>query len=120
MTTIMSCYRQGIGVALTVRALRDLIPQKNPQLVFLIETKAKGNKVNNLRRSLSFRHVFFVDSVGGSGGLTVMWSDDFHVEVMEYSENFVHMKIKSNAAGTVWFLTGVYGNPTRVSFEEKV
>lgn len=71
MSTLLRWNCWGIGVALTIRALRDLVSWYRPSFIFLCETKAKKRKVEHLRRLLAFDHGFVVDADGRLGGLAL-------------------------------------------------
>lgn len=97
-------------MASTVRALREMISQYSPSILFLCETKAKGRKVKNLCNLLSFDHVFTVDPVGRSGGLTLFWKDYVNLSILQSCKNFIHSKVAMNDMNVCWYLTVVYGD----------
>lgn len=107
----MSWNCRGIGVAMTVRALRDLVSHYHPSLLFLCETKAKKRKVDHLRRILAFDHGFVVDASGRSGGLALFWKNDVTVSVLSFCKNFIHTKVDINDSSFSGYVTGVYGDP---------
>ncbi|KAK6124569.1 hypothetical protein DH2020_041687 [Rehmannia glutinosa] len=68
---IISWNCRGLGNPRTIQELRDFIRSKNPQLVFLCETKCKSPVIENLKKSLNF-HGCAVDARGRSGGLALL------------------------------------------------
>ncbi|KAF7824555.1 reverse transcriptase [Senna tora] len=92
-----------------IRALRDLVSQTKPQVVFLMETKAKRKKMDNVRRRMGFDFGVYVDAIGRSGGLAVLWKKEINIHVIQQNKNFMHMKAKLNNKEVL--LTGVYGHP---------
>lgn len=50
-----------MGVALTVRNLKDLILSFNPSILFLVEKTMKIQKKENLKNKLKFDHIFVID-----------------------------------------------------------
>jgi exonuclease III len=81
---------RGLGNPRTVRDLCRLVKEKKPNLVFLIETKLRTDKLERIRIRIGFNSVFGVDSVGRSGGLALLWSDEISVEVQNYSRLHVN------------------------------
>ena len=58
---------RGLGNPATVRELRKIVKQEGPSLLFVMETKIKGIKVENLKSLLGFSGCFVIDSDGVSG-----------------------------------------------------
>ncbi|KAF7807955.1 TMV resistance protein N-like [Senna tora] len=75
---VLSRNCQGVGVALTVRALRELCRIYKPPVVFLMETKRSGEKMEEfrLRNRFQFDRTFYVDLEGESGGLALWWKEE--------------------------------------------
>lgn len=111
MNHILSWNYRGIGVAMTVQALRDLVSHFRPSILFLCETKAKKRKVDHHRHILAFDYGFIVDAVSRSGGLALFWKNDVSVSVLSSCKNFIHTKVEMNAINFSGYLTGVYGDP---------
>jgi hypothetical protein len=102
---------RGLGNPRTVRDLCRLVKEKKPKLVFLIETKLRTDKLERIRIRIGFNSVFGVDSVGRSGGLALLWSDEISVEVQNYSRRHVNALVCLSSSGPKWVFTGFYGNP---------
>lgn len=111
----MSCFIswncRGVGVASTIRALRDLVSQYTPRLLFLCETKARQQKMKNLCNLLAFDHVLTVDAIGRSGGLALFWKNTIDVQLISCCKNFIHVLVNINDMGLSCYFTGVYGEP---------
>lgn len=82
---IMSWNWRGLGNLRTVQELCRLIKQKKPAMVFLMETKLRKIKMENVRCKLGYLNMFVVDRVGRSGGLALLWSDDILVTIQNFS-----------------------------------
>ncbi|KAH0996802.1 hypothetical protein GBA52_020666 [Prunus armeniaca] len=67
---------RGLGRALIVQKLRELIHSHAPSMVFLMEAKLNNHRVSMLKRQLGFFKGFCVDLVGLAGGLTLWWSPE--------------------------------------------
>ncbi|KAJ8763443.1 hypothetical protein K2173_002326 [Erythroxylum novogranatense] len=109
--SILSWNYREAGNPSAIRALRELVRSYRPVILFLMETKVHGRRMEVLRSQLSFAHCFSVDSIGIGGGLSIFWSTDIQLHVSSYSSNFIDCEIRSD--GTQWRLTGFYGFPDR-------
>lgn len=66
----MSCLFwncRGLGVPLTVLPLGDILRNKNPDIIFLSETKSLQHNIESLKRKWNL-HGVSVDRVGQVGG----------------------------------------------------
>jgi hypothetical protein len=102
---------RGLGNPRAVRDLCRLVKDKKPNLVFLIETKLRTAKLEKIRIRTGFNSAFGVDSVGRSGGLALLWSEDSRVEIQNYSRRHVNALVSLSSSGPKWIFTGFYGNP---------
>ena len=66
---ILAWNCRGIGRVSKIRALKELIRESNPDLVFLSETKVKSLRINRIKTHLNFFDCFYVESNGRAGGL---------------------------------------------------
>lgn len=77
MSNILSWNCRGLGSAPSVNALRRVVINENPQLVFLQETKLHQHEMEKVRSKLKFRGMLVVDCVGDGrrrkGGLGLLW-----------------------------------------------
>ena len=79
---LLSWNCRGICGDDTRRALKDLIVQNRPQIVFLCETKiSRKEEFQCLQRSLGFPHAEMVLSDGRSGGLGMFWTAEVGEEI---------------------------------------
>ena len=86
---VLSWNCQGVGRPLTVCNLRELCRVHRPDVVFLMETKNKQNKLESIRRSTCFNGHFYVDPVGRSGGLALWWRDNLAMQVLSGCKNMI-------------------------------
>lgn len=68
---ILSWNCRGLGSPRIVRVLGDLVRVHKPDFLFLCETIAFSNKVEEMCIKLGFAQCFSVDRVGRSGGLAI-------------------------------------------------
>ena len=52
-----------------------------PKIIFLCETKMLSKDMKRVRRNIGFNFGFFVDKVGPSGGLGLIWNDDVDLNI---------------------------------------
>lgn len=79
----ISWNSQGIGADLTVRHLKASVRKYNPDMVFLMETKNKNGKMENIRRKLNFNKVVYVEPQGIEGGLD-LWCKKTEIKILQF------------------------------------
>ncbi|KAL4598366.1 hypothetical protein ACB092_11G054800 [Castanea dentata] len=77
---------QGLGTPQTIRDLRDLVQQWDPDFVFLSETKLKKSSMEKRKRNVGFINGLIVPSVGRSGGLALLLMKDITTDIQSYSD----------------------------------
>ena len=90
---------RGLGATSTVQELRDLCKQLKPTIVFLMETRAKEGKVEELRRGLKFDFKYSIDSDGLLGGLCLLWNKNIDIEVVTACRNYIHTFCRDKEEG---------------------
>ena len=114
MTHILSWNCRGLGSIPAGNALRRVVINERPGLVFLQETKLKHYEMDRIRMKIHFKNMIAVDCAGEgrkrSGGLALLWKDEWDVEVLSFSLHHIDTKIRG--VGEVhWRFTGLYGWP---------
>jgi len=66
---IISWNSRGLGNPRTVRDLHQMVKEKQPNLVFLMETLSQKSHLERIKQRLGFDGLFVVDLVHKSGGL---------------------------------------------------
>ncbi|XP_075649651.1 uncharacterized protein LOC142620111 [Castanea sativa] len=99
---------RGICHALTVRAFKAQIKGARPDLIFLSETKASASRMDFVRNSIKFDHMFVVEEKGKAGGLCMLWKDGMSVKEVEYNKNLIAVKISDLACE--WLLDSLVAN----------
>ncbi|XP_042958196.1 uncharacterized protein LOC122293792 [Carya illinoinensis] len=102
---------QGLGNLWTVSVLKNLTKEKWPKLVFLVETKSKKTRLEEVRRSLKTDGCFAVNCVGMSGGITLLWKEAWHVKIINYTRWHISALIQEGDPGPTWKFTRFYGHP---------
>jgi len=103
---------RGLGNPRTVREVVDMVSCKKPDFVFLMETKVGRSHVERLRVKLGFEGLFYVDSIGRSGGLALFWRRNNTARLLSFSKNHVDVEVCMTGIG-LWRMTGFYGFPER-------
>ena len=80
---------QGIGPALTIKALKELKSKYRPCLVFLMETRNEEEVMERLRKKMRYENRYYVNPEGLSGGLALWWNNEVEVKVMEAIKNCI-------------------------------
>lgn len=100
---------RGVGNPRAVNAMEDLVLNYKPSILFLMETKVHGVRMNQIKNLLHYSNCFSVDSIGIGGGLSLMWNNDVQLQVSYFSSNFIDCTIGTGSAQ--WRFTGFYGCP---------
>jgi exonuclease III len=115
---LLSWNCRGLGNPRAIRDLRLLVKEKQPTLLFLMETRAKNKKLQAIRRLLGFEGMFSIDPVGLSGGIALFWKNNGEVSIQNYSLRHINATIKFMGSDFEWKLTGFYGHPNRNKRDE--
>jgi exonuclease III len=107
---------RGICNASTVRALKALIKVYRPEIIFLCETKAGEDRMEEVKRAIGYSGKFTVSARGKSGGICMLWSNTIELKIMEFNSHFIAVKILEGMSD--WHLVGFYGPPHSVRKRE--
>ncbi|XP_057432608.1 uncharacterized protein LOC130725388 [Lotus japonicus] len=108
---ILSWNCRGVAATPTARELRNICSNNKPSIVFLMETRARREKIEELRRRLGFDYYFTVDPRGISGGLALLWKKEVHIHIFQSSAYFIHSSVQASNDTSPWDCTFVYGDP---------
>jgi exonuclease III len=108
---ILSWNCQGLGNLRIVRDLHQMVRDKRPHLVFLMETKMTQRKAEVVRIKLGFDNCFTVDCIGKSGGLMMLWRNTILVEIQNFSRQHINAVVQCNSDAPRWKITGFYWHP---------
>jgi hypothetical protein len=115
---MLSWNCQGLGNPLIVRDIRQMVKEKGPHLVFLMETKLMNKKSDYLRIKLGFDCIFVVDCVGRSGGLMLLWKNEANLTIQNYSRRHINVTTSYGMDGEFWKITCFYGHPDTTKRKE--
>ena len=93
---ILTWNCQGASRAPTVRALKALIREESPDVVFIAESKSKSRRIERIRSSIGFVDKFCVEPVGKSGGLAIFWKAGMDLEMVYSDKNVIASLVYSD------------------------
>jgi exonuclease III len=108
---LISWNCRGLGNPRAIRSLCRLVREKKPNILFLMETKCRKEKMEVLRVRMEFEGMFVVDVVGRSGGLALFWKERNVVKIQNYTRKHISAVVHFPDRSKSWRLTGFYGNP---------
>jgi exonuclease III len=91
---LLSWNCRGLGNPRTVRDLHQLVKEKRPGIVFLMETLVSQSYMERICNRLQFDNIFFVNLTGRSGGLALLWLNDYNIEIFNFSKSHINVLIK--------------------------
>lgn len=95
-----------------------MIKSKNPQVVFLSETKCQGDKCYKKLGVFKDWNLKYGYSIGRSGGLVLLWRKDVDLKVIELDTHFISARIKDKDYNSLWRVIFVYGQPNKDIIKE--
>ena len=66
-----------------------LVNNKDPMLVFLMETKVEKYVLDCIGRKIKYSNLFVVPCHNTSGGLAFFWKTDSNVDVQSFSDHHI-------------------------------
>ncbi|XP_059436727.1 uncharacterized protein LOC132169767 [Corylus avellana] len=109
--SLVSWNCRGLGNPRTVCDLDQMVKEKKPSFLFLMETISNKKRMERLRVKLGFEGLFVVEPVGKSGGLALFWKVAEELEIQNYSRRHINAIVKMSDNEVPWKLTGFYGHP---------
>ncbi|XP_061993372.1 uncharacterized protein LOC133711233 [Rosa rugosa] len=104
---------RGIVCNETQRALVDLVQLKKPNLIFLAETLAKPNHIEDLMHRLGFTGRACYPHEDDLQGVALLWRNDISVSVHTLSPHHIDAEIGDPGGPARYRFTGVYGFAAR-------
>lgn len=91
-----------------------LVHNKDPKLVFLMETKVDKAILERIGKKIQFSNLLVVPLHNTGGGLALFWPNDMNVDVQSFSPCHIDAII-DHGVDDAWLLTGFYGDPETAS-----
>ena len=109
---------KGLGNPITVNALQKMVLEKDPTLVFLMETKFDVTEMDGVKRKIERQQGLVLPSIRRAGGLVLLWKNSLHVDILSYSPGHIDAIVSEEQGLKKWGFTRFYGHPkTRKSGE---
>ncbi|XP_059429046.1 uncharacterized protein LOC132162844 [Corylus avellana] len=108
---LISWNCRGLGNPRAVRDLCQMVKEKRPTLLFLMETKSIKHKLEGVRTKLGFEGLFAVDPIGRSGGVALFWKEAGCLEIQNFTRRHINAVVHSPGCDNYWTLTCFYGHP---------
>lgn len=84
MMIILSWNCRGLGQPAIVPAPCELVKVRRLDVIFLFETLSFDVRLESLRVKLHSNNCFFVDCVGCSGDLVVLWNNNIGCSILSF------------------------------------
>ena len=107
---VLSWNCRGLNGDPTGEALRSLVRNRNPDVVFLMETKMSIDRMDLLRKRFGFWKGVAYPANGLAGGLCFWWTRGLNLEVSCVSRNVITMNVRGDDREGDWLLFGIYGS----------
>ncbi|KAH9727054.1 hypothetical protein KPL70_008506 [Citrus sinensis] len=111
--TPRACVQQGAASHSFRQTFKTIIQSYKPTIVVVMEPRISGRKADNFIQASGFDQSHKVEAVGFSGGIWLLWRDQFHVEITFNHKQFIHLKLQHNNVLISW-ITVVYASPVSV------
>lgn len=109
--SFLSWNCRDVGNPSTIQLLLDLVQQRKSVVIFLMETLAKNNRMQDIKRKLGWNGCFTMEPLGRGGGLALLWKENISVTVLSYPQNHIDSQIQLEGSCLSWRFTGFYGMP---------
>lgn len=76
-----------------------MLRDSNPSVVFFIETKLHGSRMEKIKCKCGYINGIDVDSNGRSGCLSMGWKSDYKVSLRSYSRRHINTMIDEDSEG---------------------
>ena len=104
---LLSWNYRGLGNQRAIDVLSHLVREKDPKVVFLMETKRTVEEMRWIQADLPYRCTLAIPSIKRRGGLALMWKEEVDLHIQTFSPNHVDALI-FNESNPQWRLTGFY------------
>lgn len=75
--------------------ISDLVRDHRPMMLYLLETRLPGHRVEEIKTWLGYDGVHTIDSVGLSGGIWMLWDKAvISVDIMPHGNQAIHALVK--------------------------
>lgn len=82
-----------MGNPRAVLSLHDLVRSYHPDIIFLYETLVVHKRIGEIKSILGYDCCFTVNCIERSKGLTLIWRKPFICSLLNFSQNFINVKV---------------------------
>lgn len=109
---ILSWNCQGLGNPMTVQALRAIVAQDKPDLIFLMETRNQESVIQQVQRRLKYNNSFVVNPQGLAGGMVLFWTDQISLTITHSTPHLIDTFCSENGGINSMCLTALHAPAT--------
>ena len=95
-----------------------MVSEKDPTLVFLMETKFDVSEMDGIKRKIERQQGLVVPSIKRAVGLALLWRNSLQVDIQTYSPRHIDAIVTEEQGTKKWHFTGFYGHPETGQWEE--
>ncbi|KAK9287687.1 hypothetical protein L1049_016125 [Liquidambar formosana] len=120
---ILAWNCRGLARPAAVRALRALVRDKHPDVIFLAETKITDGKLKSCLSALGYPNFVSTPPLHTAGGLCLGWRNGVEIEITLSNNFLINALVFSSPSSQPWMLTTVYGPPywqTKLAFLDQL
>ena len=92
----------GLGNPLTVNNLQKVVLEKDPTLVFLMETKFDVLEMDGVKRKIERQQGLVIPSIKKAGGLALLWRNSLQVDILSYSPGHIDAIVSEEQGRKKW------------------
>ena len=115
----MSCLNwncRGLRNPQTEDELIALVSNKDPKIVFLMETKLEKIPMERTGCKMQFNNIFVMPCVNMVGGLALLWREEINLDIQTYSNRHIDAFI-NHGVDDAWWFTSFSGDPDIANWE---
>lgn len=106
---IISWNCQGLAKPKAIRALRFLLKETKPDIIFLCEVKTSLSlPISKALSSSLLTNQSFVPPVGIAGGLVLAWNSSVNIQINLQNSFLINALVHSDSNLPLWQFTGIY------------
>jgi len=91
--------------------LSRLLLSTKTQVCFISETRNSSISSSSIKNHFNYNDAFVVPSIGQSGGLWLIWSDEVDVSIVGHHHHYIFALCTNKASHLQYGLVCVYGDP---------
>ena len=95
----------------TMVHLSRLLLSTKTQVCFISETRNSSISSSSIKNHFNYNDAFVVPSIGQSGGLWLIWSDEVDVSIVGHHHHYIFALCTNKASHLQYGLVCVYGDP---------